>query len=127
MHAAQLVSMACRHLHEGKAVLWHVPETRESDVFFYFTPTRTGARVQQLTREIAHQVASSPTHVCLSIDQLLEYRRMQFAPDAIASAVQVLQSEEYTMHLMGRSLSCQLPSGIQNLCFACSCRSRPLR
>lgn len=97
MHAAQLVSMgkfACRHLHEGKAVLWHVPETRESDDFFYFTPTRTGARVQQLTREIAHQIASSPTHVSLSIDQHLEYRRMQLAPDAIASAVQVLQSEE---------------------------------
>ena len=114
--------LAYRHLHDGRALLWHAPGKHPSDTYYHFKPANSGARVQRVTQEVAEQVASPPAQVCLHLAGHPGCRRLQCAPDAVASAVQLLESEEGVYYAVdGVEPFTPLAFRYLILRFACSC------
>ena len=62
--------LAYRRLHEGKAVLWHAPANQQSALYYHFTPSRGGARVQRVTERVAQQVPSLLTMAFIQHSQV---------------------------------------------------------
>ena len=102
-------------------MLWHAPAHHQSAVYYHFTPSHSGARVQRITKAVA-EVEQSRTQIFLSIDQHLECSRMWHAPDAVASAVQLLLCEERVYYAVDGVVPF-MPLAFRYLdwCCACSC------
>ena len=44
-------------------------QTTGAAIYFYFTPSHSGARVQRVTEQVAEQVASLLTYVCHGLNR----------------------------------------------------------
>ena len=71
--------LAYRHLHDGRAVLWHGSD------YYYFKPSNSGAEVQSLTEAAAKKVALAASFVSLTIISPSRCRTMRYIPDEIGS------------------------------------------